>query len=74
MKCDNEHLRKTFMWRSYKLLLQKVLVSDIGDIYVPSMIEKNHGHIVALSSIVAFLTGKHGTSYCSTKAGVTGIT
>jgi NADP-dependent 3-hydroxy acid dehydrogenase YdfG len=42
--------------------------------FLPNMIEKNHGHIVALSSILAFLTGENGTSYCSTKAGVAGIT
>ncbi|KAH0955732.1 hypothetical protein HN011_002834 [Eciton burchellii] len=38
--------------------------------FLPNMIEKNHGHIVALSSILAFLTGENGTSYCSTKVGV----
>ncbi|GAB1864017.1 NADP-retinol dehydrogenase [Camponotus japonicus] len=38
--------------------------------FLPSMIEKNHGHIVALSSIVAFLGATHGTVYCPTKSAV----
>jgi len=36
------------------------------------MIEKNHGHIVALSSITAFFVGPYGTVYCPSKFAVRG--
>ncbi|XP_025264257.1 short-chain dehydrogenase/reductase family 16C member 6-like [Camponotus floridanus] len=38
--------------------------------FLPSMIEKNHGHIVAISSIVAFISTTHGTVYSPTKSAV----
>ncbi|GAB1864018.1 NADP-retinol dehydrogenase [Camponotus japonicus] len=38
--------------------------------FLPSMIEKNHGHIVALSSLAAFLGVTHGTVYCPTKSAI----
>lgn len=38
--------------------------------FLPSMIEKNHGHIVALSSMVAFTDVTHGTVYCPTKSAI----
>ncbi|KYN07570.1 Short-chain dehydrogenase/reductase family 16C member 6 [Cyphomyrmex costatus] len=41
--------------------------------FLPSMIEKNHGHIVALSSVVSFITFAYGTIYCPSKFAVRGI-
>lgn len=38
--------------------------------FLPSMIEKNHGHVVAISSVAAFLGVTHGTVYCPTKSAV----
>ncbi|XP_072763828.1 short-chain dehydrogenase/reductase family 16C member 6-like isoform X2 [Anoplolepis gracilipes] len=38
--------------------------------FLPSMIEKNHGHVVAISSVAAFLGVTHGTVYCSTKSAI----
>ncbi|GAB1867310.1 NADP-retinol dehydrogenase [Camponotus japonicus] len=38
--------------------------------FLPSMIKKNHGHIVAVSSIAAFKGIMHGTVYCPTKSAV----
>ncbi|XP_032671620.1 short-chain dehydrogenase/reductase family 16C member 6-like [Odontomachus brunneus] len=38
--------------------------------FLPSMIEKNHGHIVAVSSLAALFGKKYGTLYCATKAAV----
>jgi len=42
--------------------------------FLPNMIEKNHGHIVAIASLAAFLAGKQVTLYSSTKTAVSGIT
>ena len=36
------------------------------------MIKKNHGHIVAISSLAAYFTGPYGTVYCPTKFAVKG--
>ncbi|XP_032688416.1 short-chain dehydrogenase/reductase family 16C member 6-like isoform X2 [Odontomachus brunneus] len=38
--------------------------------FLPNMIEKNHGHIVAISSIAGLLGGKYGSLYCATKAAI----
>ncbi|GAB1866565.1 NADP-retinol dehydrogenase [Camponotus japonicus] len=38
--------------------------------FLPSMIEKNHGHIVAISSIAALIGNTHGTVYCPTKSAI----
>ncbi|XP_011692756.1 PREDICTED: uncharacterized protein LOC105452902 [Wasmannia auropunctata] len=39
--------------------------------FLPSMIEKNHGHIVAISSIIGlFGFGPYGTTYCPSKSAV----
>ncbi|XP_011688627.1 PREDICTED: 17-beta-hydroxysteroid dehydrogenase 13-like, partial [Wasmannia auropunctata] len=39
--------------------------------FLPSMIEKNHGHVVAISSIVAsYGFGPYGTTYCPSKSAV----
>ncbi|XP_025266701.1 short-chain dehydrogenase/reductase family 16C member 6-like [Camponotus floridanus] len=38
--------------------------------FLPSMIEKNHGRIVALLSLAAFLGATHGTVYCPTKTAI----
>ncbi|KAG5306703.1 S16C6 reductase, partial [Acromyrmex insinuator] len=40
--------------------------------FLPSMIEKNHGHIVSVSSIAAFYSFHYGTIYCPTKSAVQG--
>jgi len=40
--------------------------------FLPSMIEKNHGHIVALSSIAGHFGGYYGTVYCPSKFAVKG--
>lgn len=40
--------------------------------FLPNMIKKNHGHIVAVSSIAAFKGATHGTVYCPTKSAVKG--
>ncbi|KYM80968.1 Short-chain dehydrogenase/reductase family 16C member 6 [Atta colombica] len=40
--------------------------------FLPSMIEKNHGHIVSVSSIAAFFSVHYGTVYCPTKSAVPG--
>ncbi|XP_011864446.1 PREDICTED: short-chain dehydrogenase/reductase family 16C member 6-like [Vollenhovia emeryi] len=42
--------------------------------FLPSMIEKNHGHIVALSSLAALVSLAHGTVYCPSKCAVQAIT
>ncbi|XP_029671841.1 protein dhs-3-like [Formica exsecta] len=34
------------------------------------MIEKNRGHVVAISSLVAYQGATHGTVYCPTKSAV----
>ncbi|XP_071572813.1 short-chain dehydrogenase/reductase family 16C member 6-like [Temnothorax nylanderi] len=41
--------------------------------FLPSMIEKNHGHIVALSSIAGLIGAPYGTVYCPTKSAVKAI-
>ncbi|GAB1865548.1 NADP-retinol dehydrogenase [Camponotus japonicus] len=38
--------------------------------FLPNMIKKNHGHIVAISSITAFWVIAYGTIYCPTKSAV----
>lgn len=38
--------------------------------FLPSMIEKNHGHIVAVSSLLAVATSRYLTVYSATKAAV----
>ncbi|XP_029166764.1 short-chain dehydrogenase/reductase family 16C member 6-like [Nylanderia fulva] len=38
--------------------------------FLPSMIEKNYGHVVAIASGVSFFGSVHGTVYCATKAAV----
>jgi len=40
--------------------------------FLPNMIEKNHGHIVAVASLAAFIPGKQVTIYCTTKTAVSG--
>jgi len=40
--------------------------------FLPSMIEKNYGHIVALSSLAGLLGQSHGTVYCPSKLTVKG--
>ncbi|XP_011143005.1 short-chain dehydrogenase/reductase family 16C member 6 isoform X2 [Harpegnathos saltator] len=39
-------------------------------VFLPSMVEKNHGHVVAISSILALCGGQFGTLYCPTKSAV----
>ncbi|XP_039307648.1 17-beta-hydroxysteroid dehydrogenase 13 [Solenopsis invicta] len=41
--------------------------------FLPSMIEKNYGHIVALSSIVGLIGAPYGTIYCPSKFAVKGL-
>jgi len=36
------------------------------------MIKKNHGHVVALSSIAGLLGAPYGTIYCPSKSAVKG--
>ncbi|GAB1865590.1 NADP-retinol dehydrogenase [Camponotus japonicus] len=38
--------------------------------FLPNMIKKNHGHIVAISSVTAFVACAYGTIYCPTKSAV----
>ncbi|XP_072752934.1 epidermal retinol dehydrogenase 2-like [Anoplolepis gracilipes] len=38
--------------------------------FLPSMIEKNRGHVVAVSSVAAFYSGTYGTVYCPSKFAV----
>ncbi|XP_072752201.1 17-beta-hydroxysteroid dehydrogenase 13-like [Anoplolepis gracilipes] len=38
--------------------------------FLPSMIEKNRGHVVAVSSVAAFYGATHGTVYCPSKSAV----
>lgn len=38
--------------------------------FLPSMIEKNHGHIVAIASVLSLHGGYKGTLYCASKAAV----
>ncbi|CAL1685261.1 unnamed protein product [Lasius platythorax] len=38
--------------------------------FLPSMIEKNRGHVVAISSAVALIGATHGTVYCATKSAI----
>ncbi|XP_050452082.1 17-beta-hydroxysteroid dehydrogenase 13-like isoform X4 [Cataglyphis hispanica] len=38
--------------------------------FLPNMIEKNDGHVVAISSVTAFVGATHGTVYCPTKSAV----
>ncbi|KAG5337631.1 S16C6 reductase, partial [Acromyrmex heyeri] len=40
--------------------------------FLPNMIKKNHGHIVAISSIAAFFTSPYGTVYCPSKFAIKG--
>ncbi|KAG5327178.1 S16C6 reductase, partial [Pseudoatta argentina] len=41
--------------------------------FLPSMIEKNHGHIVSVSSVAAFHSFYYATIYCPTKSAVQAI-
>ncbi|KYQ56153.1 Short-chain dehydrogenase/reductase family 16C member 6, partial [Trachymyrmex zeteki] len=41
--------------------------------FLPNMIKKNYGHIVAISSIAGFFTGSYGTVYCPSKFAVKAI-
>ncbi|XP_012061836.1 PREDICTED: short-chain dehydrogenase/reductase family 16C member 6, partial [Atta cephalotes] len=41
--------------------------------FLSSMIEKNHGHIVSISSLAAFFNICYGTVYCPTKFAVSAI-
>ncbi|XP_070162304.1 short-chain dehydrogenase/reductase family 16C member 6-like [Polyergus mexicanus] len=38
--------------------------------FLPNMIEKNRGHVVAVSSLVAYKGATHGTVYCPTKSAI----
>ncbi|CAL1687950.1 unnamed protein product [Lasius platythorax] len=38
--------------------------------FLPSMIEKNRGHVVAISSITIFWGATHATVYCATKSAI----
>lgn len=57
----------------YKLLFIIKYSFQTLQAFLPNMIEKNHGHVVAISSIAAFHPSKDGTVYCATKLGVKGI-
>ena len=41
--------------------------------FLPSMIEKNHGHVVALSSMAGIVGLPNLVPYCATKFAVRGI-
>ncbi|XP_011704966.1 PREDICTED: 17-beta-hydroxysteroid dehydrogenase 13-like, partial [Wasmannia auropunctata] len=34
------------------------------------MIEKNHGHVVAISSVLGFIGVPYGTAYCPSKSAI----
>ncbi|CAL1687949.1 unnamed protein product [Lasius platythorax] len=38
--------------------------------FLPSMIEKNRGHVVAISSMAGLMGATHGTVYCATKSAI----
>ncbi|XP_014482028.1 PREDICTED: short-chain dehydrogenase/reductase family 16C member 6-like, partial [Dinoponera quadriceps] len=38
--------------------------------FLPNMIERNHGHVVAISSVAALHGIPHGTTYCTTKIAI----
>ncbi|XP_011699710.1 PREDICTED: short-chain dehydrogenase/reductase family 16C member 6-like, partial [Wasmannia auropunctata] len=38
--------------------------------FLPNMIEKNHGHVVAISSIAGLFGSSYGTVYCATKSSI----
>jgi len=38
--------------------------------FLPSMIEKNYGHVVAVSSIAGLIGGPYGTVYCPSKSAI----
>ncbi|XP_025157211.1 short-chain dehydrogenase/reductase family 16C member 6 [Harpegnathos saltator] len=38
--------------------------------FLPNMIERNHGHVVAISSVLALCAGQYGTLYCPSKSAV----
>ncbi|XP_014483798.1 PREDICTED: short-chain dehydrogenase/reductase family 16C member 6-like, partial [Dinoponera quadriceps] len=40
--------------------------------FLPNMIERNHGHVVAISSVTALHGIPHGTTYCTTKIAIRG--
>ncbi|XP_014481389.1 PREDICTED: short-chain dehydrogenase/reductase family 16C member 6-like [Dinoponera quadriceps] len=40
--------------------------------FLPNMIERNHGHVVAISSLAALHGGPLGTLYCTTKIAMRG--
>ncbi|XP_036140551.1 short-chain dehydrogenase/reductase family 16C member 6 isoform X2 [Monomorium pharaonis] len=41
--------------------------------FLPSMIEKNHGHVVALSSVAGLVGSPYGTIYCPSKVAIKGL-
>ncbi|EEB20431.1 gluconate 5-dehydrogenase, putative [Pediculus humanus corporis] len=60
--------------------LFKKVKSEIGDVtillikaFLPGMIEKNHGHVVGLSSIAGLIGTQNLTAYCSSKFAVRGL-
>jgi len=40
--------------------------------FLPSMVEKNHGHVVAISSVAGFFGAPYGTLYCPSKFAIRG--
>ncbi|KAG5318980.1 S16C6 reductase, partial [Pseudoatta argentina] len=40
--------------------------------FLPNMIKKNHGHIVAISSVAGLFTSLYGTVYCPSKFAIKG--
>lgn len=38
--------------------------------FIPSMIERNHGHVIHIASMASFVTGARNVSYAATKAAV----
>nr|XP_012217368.1 PREDICTED: short-chain dehydrogenase/reductase family 16C member 6-like [Linepithema humile] len=49
-----------------------ILINNAGTLraFLPSMIEKNHGHVVAVSSLLAIVTLMYATVYSPTKSAV----
>lgn len=61
-------IRQKLKHKSILLLFMEKLLQT----FLPNMIEKNHGHVVAVASLLAILTSQYATVYSATKVGIRG--
>lgn len=58
---------------SFEILINYSFFPKLLQSFLPSMMEKNHGHIVAMSSMAGVVGLRNLVPYCATKFAVRGL-